>query len=266
MKKTKKRNKINKPAFLLLFLCLGVNLFSQYSITDEGSTLTKKELAKLQKAIDYQLEFYNKAFSDNRMEKSSVNLNIFNDYANYLIYQKEQIGYLRHRSMGFYSPINKEAVVCKDKNEKYFLGFCYHELSHFFIRNYMDMPPVWLNEGLSEYFRNIKISKSIKHEWNTYYAARVKTMIELKDIDLKDFIDWNPEKFYDISFTQDGYGYALAYCMISFLMQNEGKMIAVINGIYTGKSSYEALNNFYEGGFVAFERDFMIQFGVACKK
>ena len=260
MKKTTKKNNINKPVFLLLFLCFWVNLFSQYSIKDEANTLTKKELENLRKAIDYQLDFYNKVFPDNRMEKSSVNLSIFNNYANYLIYQKEQIGYLRHKSMGFYSPINKEAVVCKDKNENYFLKVCYHELNHFFIHNYMDTPPVWLNEGLSEYFTNIKIFKSIKHERNTYYAARVKTMIELKDINLNDFINWNPEKFYDISFTQDGYGYALAYCMISFLMQNEGTMIAVINGIYAGKSSYEALDNFYEGGFTVFEKEFINQF------
>ena len=258
MKKTKKRNKINKPVFLFLFLCFGVNLFPQYSIRDKEGILTKKELTSLQKAIDYQLEFYNKAFPDSMMKQSSVNLSIYNNYVNYLAYQREQIGYVKHKAMGFYSPINKEAVVCKDKNEKYFLTVCYHELSHFFINSYISWSPVWLNEGLAEYFGNIKISKSVKQERDTYKIARVKTMIELKDIvDLKDFIDWKPEKFYDISFSQDNYGYALAYCMISFLMRNEATMINIINSIYKGKSSYEALDNFYEGGFPAFEKEFI---------
>ena len=258
MKRIKGRNKITKPTCLLLLLFFGLNLFSQYSIKEEGSVLTKKELESLQKAIDFQLEFYNKAFPDSMMEKSSVNLSIYNNYMNYLVYQDEQFGYNRHRSMGFYSPKNNEAVVCKDKNEKDFLKTCYHELSHFFIRNYMNTPPAWLDEGLATYFGNMKISKSAKHELNIYLIARVKTMIELKDIvDLKDFIDWNYEKFYDISFSQDFYGYALAYCIVYFLMQNEETMIAVINHIYKGKSSYEALENSYNGGFAAFERDFI---------
>jgi len=64
MKKIKGSNKINKPVFLLLFLFFGVNLFSQYSIKEEESTLTKKEIVCLEKAIDYQLKFYNKAFPD----------------------------------------------------------------------------------------------------------------------------------------------------------------------------------------------------------
>jgi len=257
MRKTKGSNKIGKSAvFLFLFLCYGVNLFSQYSINDEESVMTKKELESLQKAIDYQLEFYNKAFPDGMMDRSSVNMHIFSNYVNYLIYQKEH-GVNAIKAMGFYSPIKKEAVVCKDKNEKHFLKTCYHELSHFFIQNYMDMPPVWLNEGLATYFESIKISKSMKPERNIYLTARVKTMIELKDIDLKDFISWDHQKFYHISFTQDSYGYALAYCMTSLLMQHETTMIAVINNIYKGKSSYEALDNSYEGGFAVFEKDFM---------
>jgi len=191
------------------------------------------------------------------MQQSSVNLTVFNNYGNYLVYQKEQFGYVRYNSMGFYSPVNKEAVVCKDKQKKDFLKTCYHELSHFFIRNYMPVSPVWLDEGLATYFGNIKISNSIKHEYNVYLIARVKTMIELKDIDLKSFINWNHEKFYDISFSQDGYGYALAYSIISFLMQNEATMIVVIDNIYKGKNSYETLDNAYKGGFTAFEKDFI---------
>ena len=255
MKQTKRSNKISKPVFLFLFLCYGINLFSQYSINDEENIMTKKELESLQRAIDFQLEFYNKAFPDSKMERSSVNMNIFSNYLNYLIYQKEN-GVSSIRSMGFYSPTKKETVVCKDKNEKDFLKTCYHELSHFFIRNYMNTPLAWLDEGLATYFGNMKVSKSMKSERNIYLTARVKTMIELKDIDLKDFISWDYQKFYTVSFSQDSYGYALAYCMISFLMQNETTMIAVINNIYKGKSSYEALDNSYEGGFAAFEKDF----------
>ena len=262
MRKTKGSNKIGKPVFLFLFLCYGINLFSQHSIKDEESVLTKKELESLQKVIDYQLEFYNKAFPDSAMKKSSVKLNVFNNYIDYLVYQKEQFGDIRHRSSGYYFPKNKEVVVCKDKFEWYFLNSCYHELSHFFLRSRIyNAQYDWLNEGLAVYFENIEVSKSIKHKRDIYWLARMKTMLELKDFNLKDFIDWSREKFYDISLTHDGYGYALGYCMVSFLMQKEETMIAVINNIYKGKSNYEALDNAYEGGFAAFEKDFIRSMG-----
>ncbi len=258
-KRKKTGNKTFKPIFLFLFLVFSFNLFSQYSITNEENVLTKRELRRLQKVIDYQLEFYNKAFPDSVIESSSVKVTIFSRYVDYLLYQKEQEGAIIPTALGMYSPEKKEVAVCKDKHEQHFLNTCYHELSHFFIGNYMDTPPIWLNEGLAGYFSNVIVSKSIKHERNA--IARVKTMLGLKDINLKDFIDWSPQKFYDLSFSHNSYGYALSYCMVSFLMQNKETMMAVIYSIYKGKSSYEALDNVYEGGFATFERDFIKSMG-----
>ncbi len=254
-------NKISKLMLLFLFSGFGLNLFSQYSITNEGNVLTKWEFRRLQKVIDYQLEFYNKVFPDSMMESSSVKVTIFNRYVDYLLYQDAQDGFILPTAIGMYSPKNKEVAVCKDKNELYFLNTCYHELSHFFIENYMDTPPIWLNEGLAVYFSSIIVSKSVKHKRNVSCIARVKTMLGLKDINLKDFVGWSPQKFYDLSFSYDNYGYALGYCMVSFLMQNKETMTAVINSIYKGKSSYEALDSVYEGGFAAFERDFIKSMG-----
>ncbi len=261
MKRKKEHNKFCKLFFLLLFLFQGINSFAQYSIKDEGSTLTKKEMASLQSMIDYQLEFYNRVFPDSVMEKTSVRLSVFNDYIDYLVYRKEQSGYINPNSMGYYSSERKEVVACKEKNEAYFLNTCYHELSHFFLMSNMATPPVWLNEGLAEYFGETKMSEPIEHKSNLWRRARVKTMIQLGDINLRDFIDWSPNRFNDTSFTQTFYGYALAYCMVFFLMQNEETMISIISSVYKGKSSYEALDNAYEGGFEAFEKEFISSMG-----
>ncbi len=260
MKKKILNHKIIKPIFLFLFLVFSFNLFSQYSIKNEKNILAKWELKCLQKVIDYQLEFYNKAFADKVMERSSVKVLVFENYADYLGYQLKQSGHITPRT-GIYYLKNKEVIVCKDKFETTFLSTCYHELSHFFIRNYMDTPPVWLNEGLAEYFAYVTVLKSIKHNRNFYHIARVKTMLELKDINLRDFLDWSYQKFYDTSFSHDDYGYALSHSMVFFLMQNKETMMAVINHIYNGKSSYEALDSVYEGGFAAFERDFIKSMG-----
>jgi len=91
--------------------------------------------------------------------------------------------------------------------------------------------------------------------------VQLKTMLELKEYDLKDFIDWDAEKLHSTSILNNWHVFALAYGMVSFLMQNEETMIAVINHIYKGKSSYEALDNAYKGGFATFEKEFVQSVG-----
>ena len=176
---------------VIFLLVLGSSAFAQYSIMDSTSVLNKKERTVLEQVIAYQLDFYNKVHDGKIIDPRDVRLNIYSDYASYLMYQKEQMKTTLHRSMGFYSNKNKEAVVCKDKHEKGFLRTCYHELSHFFVYTYLGTIPQWLNEGLAVYFGYSKPGKTVKHQVVVAYIARVKTMIDLRDIDLKDFVGWD---------------------------------------------------------------------------
>jgi len=250
---------MNRLLIIFLFLAVCTSTSAQYSITDENSVLTTKEKNLLEKVIDFELAFYVKVFPEKEIKKTDVKLNIFTDYTAYLIYQKEQSGQTRHGSMGFYSSKNKEAVVCKAKQEKRFLETCYHELSHFFVNTYFKSVPQWLNEGLAEYFENSKVtSKGVISEKNNIKIARVKTMIDTRDIDLKDFLNWDRAKFYKVSFSQDGYGYALGYSIVRFLMnQDENLVIGLIREISEGKKPIESIEAVYNGGFYQFEQDFL---------
>jgi len=250
---------MKKLLLFSLFLILSFNIFAQYSITDSAKILTNKEIKYIEKVIEYQLSFYKKVFPKENIQPSDVKLHIYTDITAYLMMQKELYGSVRIGLGGFYSRKNKEAVVCKDKKEKTFLHTCYHELSHFFTNTYFEAIPIWLNEGLAVYFASLKVSdKNVQPQENHRCTARVKTMIDIRDINIKDFMTWSHPKFKKMAATHDSYGYALGYSIVNFLMKKDPDfLVSYIRLLKEGKSSEEAMEKLYTGGFIQFEKDFL---------
>jgi len=262
MKHGSHMNGIGRQLILLYatMMC-AVSLYAQEApsaVRDHENILSKKEKATLEQVIAYQLAFYNRLFPDKPYNALTVGVLVIKNYAHFIAYQAEIGKTIYMHSPGFYSPLRKEIVVYKDAGGNKFLPICYHELSHHILIERMPRPPSWLNEGLATYLENIIItSKGITAEPKPYYLSRVKTMIALKDLDLRDFITWDPRKFAETSFSHDSYGYALAHCMIHLLMKDEAAAFALIRAIDGGKTPFEAFDLHYPGGFEQFEKDFL---------
>lgn len=256
-----KSNRALSKAFLCSIACLWLtvaNAQDAYRIQDEENLLSKKELQYIEKSIDYQLEFFNNLFPEKRASRDDVKLTVYNTYDKYLKHQY-QAGVEIRKSQAYYSVRDKEVVVCKSKNPGEFLKACAHELNHYLLFQCVQRPPSWLIEGLATYFQDIKLSsKTIKHEDNKYYRARVKTLIQLRDVDLKDFVNWGHKKFADVSFSNESYGYAVSYCMTAYLFQrNEAALHAIIREIAKETPTEKAFDLHYPGGFQAFEEEFI---------
>ena len=251
---------MKKWVFLLFAFLLCINVFSQQLIiNDDEKVLNASEKEFIENAVAYEISFYNQIFPQDPFFLTDVSFNIFKKYDQYLAYQAQARGAVHYRSLGYYSFTEKEVVVCKEKQQKgQFLKTCAHELSHFLLMQRMNAP-IWLNEGLATYFGNMKFSsKNTVHNKNKYLIARIKTMIELRDIDLQDFVTWDHGKFGKMSFSNDNYGYAIAYGIIFFLM-NESKDVTMnlIREIGKNQSTADAFDICYTGGFVQFEKDFI---------
>jgi hypothetical protein len=119
--------------------------------------------------------------------------------------------------------------------------------------------PAWLNEGLAVYLQAMTYDKKeVKHVRDNRYVARVLTLIELKDLNLREFVNWNYRKFSAESFSQEGYGYAVGYCMVTFLMQHdEEKAITIFRNLVGYQTTEEVFDQHYTGGFGQFEEDFL---------
>jgi hypothetical protein len=123
--------------------------------------------------------------------------------------------------------------------------------------------PAWLIEGLATYHERMTYDKRrIRHQIDRFYTARVKTLIQLNEIDLAEFVSWDYQKFSRESFTQEGFGYAIAYCMVLFLMQQcENMAFTIFRNLVNGYSTVEVFDKIYNGGFSQFEKDFIARFG-----
>lgn len=248
---------MKKTYLIFLLFLVSATAFAQY-FNYSDDVLTKKEQKQLEQAIGFQLSFYQKAFPNDSLTLSSVNVSIYTDAISYQVKQKESLGHINKGSHGFYSPRDKEAVIYKKKGADY-MRICYHEISHFFVNTYSQRIPVWLNEGLATYFENIKISsKEVKAKKNKWLFIRVKTMIDTRDLDIPDFLTWSHEKFNTMSFSHQSYGYALGHALVWFMMEKDPDfIIKYIQSLETGKKGGEALGELYEGGLEKFEEDFV---------
>lgn len=232
-------------------------------LDDPEGLLAPKEKEAIERAIGYESGFYNRLFADKSVGLSDLQLTLIEGYAPYALYLSQFMeGGSVGLSAGFYSHEARELVVCVDKKyKKSFLATVFHELSHAFLHLHTEgktVPP-WLDEGLATYFAGMTYSPhKATHRTNTYLTARVRTLIQLGEIDLADFVHWDYGRFAAESFAQEGYGYAVGYCMVLFLMRQLGeeRMFDLFRQLPGASSGIPAFERYYPGGFERFERDF----------
>ena len=219
----------------------------------------------IDRALQYESDFYNRLFLEKTVKYSDIKILIANSFAEYISIQA-RYKYLKLNSSGFFSSIDSTVVIYKSEKlrENSFLQICSHELSHAFLHfhvgdNYI---PAWIIEGLAIYHEQMTYdNKKITHRVNSYYLGRVKTLIQLKEINLTEFVNWDYQKFSKESFTQEGYGYAIGYCMVLFLMQqDENELFEIFRNHVNEQSTIEVFDKYYTGGFSKFEKDFLEHF------
>jgi hypothetical protein len=253
----------NILTLLLVYICYtGTYAQENIKINDPENFLSKKERKIFERAANYEASFYNLIFPDKKVDFSNIKFTIIPNYISYLSYVNNAGGPIHIDSPGIYFPSKQELVICTDKKyRKGFIAIFCHELSHAFLHLHAERRsiPAWLNEGLAVYLQEMTYDKKIiTHNTNTQYVARVKTLIDIRDLDLSDFVKWDYRKFSQESFSQEGYGYAIAYCMTNFLIQQHNEIALKIIQNSIGKSAArDVFDEFYPDGFQQFEQDFI---------
>jgi hypothetical protein len=251
--------------FLLLYFT-NIPAQEEFKIQDPEKHFSKKEKRTFERAVNYEAAFYNRIFPDRKADFSDIKFTVIPDQITYAAYIGKSGGAVHANSPGIYFPATHELVVCTSKRFRGgFVTVLCHELSHAFLHIHAGGKniPAWLNEGLAVYLQEMTFDrKKMTHRVNRRSVARVKTLIELKDLNLSDFVTWEYWKFSVESFAQEGYGYAVGYCMTLFLMQrDEDNAVAIFRNLIGEQSSKEVFDNCYDGGFAKFEKDFMEYFG-----
>ena len=163
---------------------------------------------------------------------------------------------------GYYSHKKREVVIFRNEN---FIKTFFHEFNHYLLRFHFERPPKWINEGLSEYFEYLGVEfKNITAILPTRHKlSRIKRWL---NHELGNDIDWvlsiSNEQWSAQNQKPDYKSSTLSYAIVFFLTsrKNSDKIIKkILQELMAGKSSKEAINLSYLGGFETFKLDF-IQF------
>jgi len=253
-----KRRKWNITVLCTLFLPF-LAFAQEKNFPDTGKYFSKKEKAIFERALEYQNAFYHKILPDSIVDFSEIKISVVTDVKNF------SNALVQKKSSGYYSSSDRQLVILKTEKLKHvFMKTVFHELSHalqhLYSGNRFHQNPPWLNEGLAVYLSEMTYrSKKIVHKKNDYLIARVSTLIELRDLDLADVVNWDHPKFTKESFSQDAYGYAVGYCIVLFLMSKDAKFAFSLfrSLIEENISTTEVVDKYYKGGVSQFEKDFI---------
>jgi len=228
-------------------------------------TLDKKENEQIVRGINFLYNFYITKFNYTFSPDLVVKIRVFESYDAYKKYIKKVSPTTTGSNIGLYIHRLREAIVWKNKDQSSFLSTVFHETNHLLLRSTVENCPKWLNEGLSEYFEYLDVSKEevvikpqpIKdNKLKKWYA-------DDKMPDLYAYLttyneDWDKEN--NLSDAPR----ALAWSMVYFLMQDtDGRLFIKDCLHYFSKkqidkyASVRALDAYYPGKHTQFEKDWL---------
>lgn len=198
-----------------------------------------------------------------RLRQVDLNVLIFQDRANYLQYANASTRNNMSETGGYYSSSTNEAVTYKYPDNERTLSVVRHESTHVMVRGMLGMAPVWLNEGLADYFENISVNDQAKRisinqnslniargSLSSGYPTRLSDFLMLSDQDWRQ----NNREIH----------YALSWSFVYFLAgTREGQqslaliMRTLADNYCMAINSVELLNSSYSGGFNRLQQDYV---------
>ncbi|MBT32711.1 MAG: hypothetical protein CMO01_23865 [Thalassobius sp.] len=239
-------------------------------IAYEGYKPNETEALKIKNAITFLHHYYKNKLGLQFSKDLKIKLRIFGDYYSYKIYQ---LGFSRSTTDGaFYSSKFDEAVVWKRKDAEILLKDICHEVSHLLVGNLVGdknqafkKRPLWINEGLSEYFENLDIEfESIKVQPNVVKLERCREwLLKNEMVPLSDYLGFSNKEWKENDGKENVYqsrtiGWSLMYFIFSKPEGAEivGKMLKyMVANQYDENNAYKAVELLYPGGVKAIEHD-----------
>lgn len=249
---------------------------AQGHITYTGDPLPDKSREMIGQMVDHMFEFYNrigikevftvelKTFKD-KGDGYRYMRGIYPDNPDYQVNVKDKT--YGGRVGGVYMPSRKQAVILgMEKGVAEALPMIYHELSHHFTRTVFEKinPPIWLNEGLAEYFESLKrTKKGYRAVFPEYIKGKVRTMHMLGELDLENFFNLSQSEFYKIHKEEGQYYYGLSHAVVATMMQNLGhqeivSLVLKIKGRDTSQKISDFVEQLYPGGVKGLEEDLIV--------
>jgi hypothetical protein len=140
---------------LLVFAAAAISMQGQkLRFICQGCKVTKEEKRDILVMARHEMDFYRTISQVKTVPV--ISMRIYGNHKSFMASQHSSPRYGRSES-GYYDHKRKEVCVYRDSN---FVHTCFHEVSHATIATQCEHFPVWLNEGLAEYFEFSRVDTS----------------------------------------------------------------------------------------------------------
>lgn len=218
---------------------------------------------KVQLAIRKIHQIYTQRLGLSLDNIGTFTLKIFGTQQDFQHYRKQH--YPNSKSAtGIYSSTRKEAIVWRNKSVQHMMSVITHEMSHALLDiEYPHSVPTWINEGLAEYFENMRVAgQGITVPKSEGWLRQVRRAQQSQRLpSLRSLLSWGHKKWRRHDSNSKGLSYAQSWTLMYFLMRKNhqtGVVKALLNDIKTqGKyfSSTTTLEKHYPGGITQLESD-----------
>ncbi len=196
---------------------------------------------------------------EEKLEKVTVDLKIFNNFNEYRRYSKQFSKTVGRNSNGFYIMRYNQAVVYK-RNDFHAGQVALHESTHVINAGIFGYIPRWLNEGIAEYTENMTVTGQVAEihpntSWSKRSRIKTRRMVSFNELFSAKQSKWNSSK--RLSY------YATSWALIYFLMDSEENS-QWLGNLLTEKASKRCqriitrayIDNLYPGGVYNLQQRF----------
>ena len=154
-----------------------------------------------------------------------------------------------------YSSYLKQLLVLDSEPRETFMKTVRHEGFHQFFDSVLDAPPIWLNEGLAEYFASARTKQGSWRDGrlNEVRLSHLRTVpnkgvaLQARMTKLSSFLQISQQEF--MRKGQDNY--AQAWALVHFLRHSSARNKAIyqelLAGLLAGDSNMVAIEKAFEG-------------------
>ncbi len=197
-----------------------------------------------------------------RLKQVDLMVLIFPDRSAYQAYASARVGPALVASGGFYSNETNEAVTYQYEDSEQTLAVTRHEAAHVMLNGMLAAAPLWLHEGMAEYFERLSMRQQYaeirpQNEW--LIMAR-ESVLNGYPLSLEEFLITQLEQW---RAQQQAESYALSWSLIYFLLDNNSGRRALAALLQKTADDYcvatdgiEVLNQSYPGGLMGLQNDF----------
>jgi hypothetical protein len=207
------------------------------------------------------LDTYKNTFGFPYPDDFKVKVTIISSKEEFLDYQKKRVGEVISQT-GYYSGAERETVVWKNTDTKEMLAVLFHESSHMILGYRIPWSPMWLNEGLAEYFEGLNVVGEKKrvnlqedrHEWTKLWAEKGFPM------EIDKYINLTYDQWQEFFKKEPNASYTIGYSLVYYMMSNSRTQQLLKRALWQIRmfgpeaDSVQTIEDYYPGGFERFEK------------